>query len=69
MSTPGPKPVRRPTIDDHCIFGYHDQACAVCHTRHAILPCDQCRAKGWKISKQHPGVFAKFFARLAEARP
>lgn len=48
--------VREPTIHNHSIFAFHDQACATCQTRHAVLdlsqgrfmPCVDCQSKGWR---------------------
>ena len=54
--------VRRPHIEDYGIYADHDQACAVCRDRHAVLrldgwvfePCWQCQAKGWRIDQRRP---------------
>jgi len=57
----GPQiPVRKPTIDNHVLYAHHDQACAVCRERHAIMymnrwvfmPCDTCRADGWQLMRR-----------------
>ena len=47
-----------PTIEHHGPAATHDQSCAVCHVRHAVLnlndghfqPCWTCQKLGWRLS-------------------
>jgi len=52
--------VREPSIQNHVLFAIHDQACAVCHTRKAVLymntdvfePCWECQRDGWSTTRK-----------------
>jgi hypothetical protein len=51
-------PIHKPTIEVFGPVATHDQACAVCGSRHAVLdlndghfhPCWACQDLGWRLS-------------------
>jgi len=59
--------LRKPNIfTDGGPWAEHDQACCVCHVRHAVLnlnsghfqPCWQCQGDGWRLLR-----FNKFWRK------
>ena len=68
---------REPIIIDHGIFADHDQACAVCRTRPAVLelagwqfqPCWQCQEEGWRLSRSRANALSRAFDQVRGVRP